>query len=239
MGGVDRVISVGPADIARDFALTHRSLLQAPKGNGYWLWKPYFIHRTLLELPENEWLFYCDAGSYFVSSIRPLLAVAASSGDDLMTFADAHTEVKFTKRDVFVALGADTAAHRNTPQRLGGFSLWKNTPQARSFATEWLHHCTDPQLLTDSPSTGNLPDYPAFSAHRHDQSIFSLLAKKHDLPPYRDPSQWGNDRMEVYPNSPYPQLIELTRQRDIPLKTQLKRSLKGLLGLPNKSAERD
>ncbi len=148
-----------------------------------------------------------------------------------MTFADGHPERHYSKREVLIALEADTADFLDSPQRLGGFSLWKNTPETSSFAATWLHYCCNPELLMDPTDADKALNHPGFKAHRHDQSIFSLLAKKHGLPAFRDPSQWGNDRTAAYPNSPYPQLIELTRQRDIPLGTRIKRSLKGLLHL--------
>ena len=130
-----------------------------------------------------------------------------------------------------MALGADSNEFTDTYQRLGGFSLWRKSPTTLNFASEWLRLACDPQLISDAPNRCGLPNYPEFVAHRHDQSIFSLLAKQHGLPAFRDPSQWGNDRLEAYPNSPYPQLIELTRERNIPLRTRVKRSVKSILGL--------
>jgi hypothetical protein len=35
------------------------------------------------------------------------------------------------------------------------------------------------RLITDLPSTCGLPEFPDFKSHRHDQSLFSLLYKKH------------------------------------------------------------
>src|SRR5262245_10922235 len=62
VGGFDRVQAYGPADIDPEFAAKNRHILSQPRGNGYWLWKPYFIARTLESLEHGDWLFYCDAG---------------------------------------------------------------------------------------------------------------------------------------------------------------------------------
>jgi hypothetical protein len=67
-------------------------------------------------------------------------------------------------------------------------------------------------LITEMKGTVG-PDYSDFVAHRHDQSIFSLLTKRYGLVAYRDPSQYGNDLREEYPASTYGQLIDLTRSR--------------------------
>lgn len=230
VGGFDRVLSFSPADIDPAFRTAHRGILNRVRGNGYWLWKPYLIHRTLPGMPTGDWLFYCDAGAYFVHSVRPLIERAEATGSDLLTFEDRHPEIKFAKRDALLLLDADRPAWLRTHQRLGGFSLWRNTAFTRQFTADWLRYATDERILTDLPNTLGQADHPEFQDSRHDQTIFSLLAKRHGLPAYRDPSQWGNDRTEAFSNSPYPQLIELTRQRNIPWRTRVKRSVKRLIG---------
>ncbi|MEM6771121.1 MAG: hypothetical protein AAF597_11095, partial [Bacteroidota bacterium] len=137
---------------------------------------------------------------------------------------------KYSKRDALLLLEADRPEITDTPQRLGGFSLWHNTPFARAFAARWLSACQDPRLITDQPNAQGRHNYPEFKDHRHDQSVFSILAKKHGLPAFRDPSQWGNDRQADYSNSPYPQLLKLTRKQDIPFHTQVKRRIKKIIG---------
>lgn len=226
VGGFDRVISYGPDDIDPDFSKTNQQILRAPRGNGYWLWKPYFIHQTLKTIAPEDWLFYSDSGSYFIHSVQPLVELAQSLQLSLITFEDAHKEENFSKRDALILLDADSPDVLNSPQRQAAFSLWRNDEFTRQFATSWLQYCQDPRIITDQQNTLGLPNHPAFQDHRHDQTVFSLLAKKHQLPAFRDPSQWGNDRMDAYPNSPYPQLIDHTRQRDAPFRTRLKRHIK-------------
>ncbi len=69
----------------------------------------------------------------------------------------------------------------------------------------------DERLSTDSNNQCGLPNYEGFREHRHDQSIFILLTKKCGLLGFRDPSQYGNPVMDLYPHSNYPQLINLTK----------------------------
>lgn len=229
-GGFDRVLSYGPRDIDPAFYAANKAILDQVRGNGYWLWKPYFINRTLLDLPEDNWLFYCDSGSYFVHSVHPLIDLAETTGSSILTFEDRHPERKYAKRDALLLMDADRAEILDTNQRIGGFSLWRNTAFTRQFTSDWLRFATDERILTDLPNTLGQANHPGFEDSRHDQTIYSILAKQHGIPAYRDPSQWGNDRTEEFPNSPYPQLIELTRQRNIPLRTQVKRRVKKWLG---------
>ena len=53
-------------------------------------------------------------------------------------------ERKWTKRDAFVLLGCDTPAFRDSPQRIGGYSLWRRSDTALELAESWLRHACDP-----------------------------------------------------------------------------------------------
>jgi hypothetical protein len=57
IGGFDRVTSFGPNHIDRDFALRHRRILRARKGDGLWLWKPYFVCQAFAALRDGDYLF--------------------------------------------------------------------------------------------------------------------------------------------------------------------------------------
>jgi hypothetical protein len=81
---------------------------------------------------------------------------------------------------------------------------------------------TDVRAISDDANVLGKPDYPGFREHRHDQSIFSLLTKRYDLPAFRDPSQWGNELRHCYPTSEYGQIIEHTRKRSRSVLSQLK-----------------
>ena len=58
---------------------------------------------------------------------------------------------------------------------------------ALALADEWLRCARDERLITDAPNRCGLPNHPAFRAHRHDQSIFSLRCKKRRVPPLGGP----------------------------------------------------
>jgi hypothetical protein len=51
-------------------------------------------------------------------------------------------------------------------------------------------------------------------SHRHDQSIISLISKKHNIKRFRDPSQFGlinHYEQEVENRSTYPQIVDSHR----------------------------
>jgi len=212
VGGFDKVICYGPRDIDRQFCARNRSLLRARIGAGYWLWKPYFIKRALGLLNNGDFLFYCDSGSHFVDRIDPLIELAIRTQQQVIPFDLTHLERCYTKRETFILMGCDAARFADTRQRLAGLILLQKSDFAEKFIDEFLELAQAPRLIADKKSTAD-PDHPDFVAHRHDQSIFSLLTKRYGLSAYRDPSQYGNDLREDYPTSTYGQLIDLTRSR--------------------------
>jgi len=208
----DKVICYGRKDLDREFRNRNRSILGARVGAGYWLWKPYFIKRALELLNQGDFLLYCDSGSHFIDRIDPLIAVAIQTEQPIIPFELVHLEKHYTKRDALILMGCDAPRFTETRQRLAGCILIRKSPFAETFVDEFLGLAEDPRLISDAPSTRG-SEYPDFVAHRHDQSIFSLLTKRYGLDAYRDPSQFGNDLRADYPTSTYGQLIDLTRSR--------------------------
>jgi hypothetical protein len=212
IGGFDRVISYDPRYIDPNFRIHNRYVLRFRTGAGYWLWKPYFIKRALSTLNEGDFLFYCDSGAHFVNCIDPLIEIAVRSRQPVIPFELNLQERSYTKRDTFILMGCDAARFADTPQRLSGYILFRKSSFAVAFVDEFLDLAQDSRLITDTKSR-LAADYSDFVVHRHDQSIFSLLTKRHGLAGYRDPSQFGNDLREEYPASAYGQLIDSTRSR--------------------------
>ena len=219
-GGFDKVISYHPEDIDESFYKKNKIILDQEKGNGYWLWKPYFIHKTLEQLQDGDYLFYCDAGSYFIRPVDPIINLCEKYNQDIICFGVGHIEKYWTKRDTFISLNCDDPKYTETEQRLGGFVLIKKSQFSVNFINEYLKLSQNPQLISDQPNICNLPNYPGFQQHRHDQSIFSLLTKKYNLIHFRDLSQFGNNCKNKYANSNYEQIIELTRKRKKPFRNK-------------------
>jgi hypothetical protein len=228
IGLFDEVISYSPDDIEPDFYKRNRKILSSGKGNGYWLWKPYFIKKTLEMLNWDDFLFYCDSGSYFISPITPLIEISLLNRQDIIVFELPCPEKIWTKRDVFILMDCDSPKYSDSNQRLSSFSLWKKSIFTINFINEFLHYAQDERLITDLKNQCGYPNYPEFKEHRHDQSIFSLLSKKHNLDAYRDPSQWGNSLKNLYPNSNYEQIIEHTRKGSWHMIDRVKRKTQNL-----------
>ncbi len=191
-GGFDKVYSFGPKDIDEQFREKNKDILSHQRGNGYWLWKPYFILRILHTLGNNDYLFYADSGTRFYKSITPLIermeswqqAILFSSagGNPRLTAIVEHQKNRYrTKRDTFILMGLDTPKYTDSRQHMAGYILLKKTPFAIQVIEEWLRYAQDPRVITDMPNQMGKMNYEGWMFHRYDQSILSLLMEKYNI----------------------------------------------------------
>ena len=176
----------GPDDLAPAFREAHATILSAPRGAGYWLWKPQIILQELDRIGPGEVLCYCDAGrsAYYRFPRMPerLIAKAAQHGFLLGPRIAQHGPMsRWTKRDAFILTGMDRPEIASRAPIQATWSFWTNCPPARAFLKLWLQACQDPRILTDQPSELG-PNYPDFQDHRHDQAALSLIAYRDGAP---------------------------------------------------------
>lgn len=231
-GGADKVYQYCVSDIDPEFRKKNEHILSQPRGNGYWLWKPYFIARTLRLLQEGDYLVYCDAGIYYNASVKKLIRAMERQGDDMMAFAINHMEYEYTKRDVFLALDADQEEYVRTPQRMAGTIVLRKNAHSVEVIEEWLRMAQQDGLITDAPNRLGKDNYEGFRDHRHDQSVWSVLSKKRNVRSYRDATQfglscglrpwlWKNRRLYRRTASDYPIIFILHRMYEVTWKVRL------------------
>ncbi len=214
-----------------DFYRQHTEILSALRGAGYWLWKPYYIAQTLQAAGPDDVIVYCDSAIEFIADVRPLIEICRESAGPMLFQTHNHLNIAWTKRDCLVGMQCDTQSFHTAQQVMGGLQFYRRCDANLEFVHTWLNFCRRSELLTDDPNTCGLTNHPEFVAHRHDQSILSLLAHQRQLPVYRDPSQWGTPWMlpqfrhfghstygqqSPYENSPYGQIINHHRCRKGP-----------------------
>lgn len=172
-----------------DFVKTHPR-----RGYGFWSWKPYIIHRHLASLPEGDVLLYVDAG--FSMNVEGLnrfhsytkRALAHPTG--WLAFESGSTQGAYTKRALLRALGADDEITRSLPMLQSCCQFISARPENRALLVRWYELMQQRPLIDDSRS----PDeYGDFVAHRHDQSVFSILAHRHGVDHSKDEIFWERD----------------------------------------------
>lgn len=173
-----------PWDIDQNFEKSNTKVLTHKEGDGWWLWKPYFIKQVLNQLEEGDIILYMDSGVYLTESIKPLMDYFISTDLPLMCFTRENhkglSEQRNTKRDCLITLGCDEPKYWQSSQRVCTYHLWRKCKTSLLLVDEWLYYCQFLKLIDNSASKH--PEYDEFQNHSNDQSIFSLLTKKYDIP---------------------------------------------------------
>jgi len=179
-----------------------RYAARAPRGFGFMLWKPLII-QAIFRRAETAGVVYADAGcevNAVESSVERFgrwVDEASRTGHRVWFVEGEWSERMYTKSDLLtlVPLGSDALDGR---QIQSGVFILANTQSSRDFVDEWatLAQLENHHLLDESASEKNAED-PQFVAHRHDQSIFSSLAKSHGWQPTDNETYFGPNRWET------------------------------------------
>lgn len=190
IGGFDKVIEYSPEDIDDDFYQKNKQILDIKRGAGLWLWKPYFILKTLQTLNEGDMLIYCDSGAVFSKNINHLCREMDSEGLSIFLSFVPLRLTQWMRKEVFVALDADNGDYHNSFQPWAGFIILRKNGESLKFIEEWLRLCTDYDLIRDAYP--NEINHPGFIEHRHDQSLLNVLSVRYKLANYKDVSHLGS-----------------------------------------------
>lgn len=172
-----------------DFVRTHPR-----RGYGFWSWKPYIIQRHLATLPAGEILLYLDAGYSLniegLTRFRAYVERAGSHPSGWFVFETGHAIGPYTKRSLLRAHGADLQATRELPMLQAGCHFIVARSDNIALAKQWFEAMQERALIDDSPAADEMP---GFIAHRHDQSVFSLLAHQRGIDHEKDETDWSPD----------------------------------------------
>jgi len=214
IGKADQFITYNPEFLkGSDFWNKNQYILSRPRGAGYWIWKPFIISEAFRDLREGDIVLYSDAGLKVISNLDPLFEAAKNDSRGIVLFklpavgVPHHKAKAWTKRDAFVLTKCDEEKYWNADMGNGAVSLWRKSEENIGFLNEWLRYLRDPRISTDDPNMSGRPNFMEFRDHRHDQSVLTILSTKYNLELYRDPTQYGNEELDKFTNSPYPQLF--------------------------------
>jgi len=204
--GFDEVISYSFNDIDSEFLEKNKHILSQSRGAGYWIWKPYFISKTLERMNEGDLLVYSDSGSIYQGSIQPLIDSIKNDPHGVLSFElKGLIEKDYTKKDSFVLMGLDDPKYTDTSQREATYIWLIKNDFTVKLINEYLEYAENENIITDLPNvTGD--NYSTFKDHRHDQSIWSLLCKKYDVEPHRLISQHGLHLINDFPDDKWGQI---------------------------------
>jgi hypothetical protein len=157
------------------FYEAHKDTLTQPRGAGYWLWKPYFVLKTMEQYPDDAVIIYADSGVVFTKPIDKILHELKTYDRVLVGQGKPAPLRRHLKREAQIALGIDTKEDILNQQNLWNFFFaLKNTPENRAYVKKWLALCQQKDLITDLP-LDPLKQEKEFEFHQHDQSMMSVV----------------------------------------------------------------
>ena len=213
--GIDGYISFNPKNLNKEFAEKYSKFLRNDvRGYGYWMWKPIIIKQTFDLIEEGDIVLYVDSGNTVIHSLDYLIQEAVKNDIVLFDNRDGNYQKttnknrQWTKRDCYVLMDCDEEKYYASPQVDAAYQIYKKNDRTIKFIDEYIGYCCNENIISDlkNITKDNLPE---FLDHRHDQSILSLMAVKHNISLLTEPSEWGN-----YLDRPYPQLFDHHRARN-------------------------
>jgi hypothetical protein len=170
--------------ILKEFALSNT-------GFGWWAWKPLLIEIEMQRASENELILYMDSGNTFkkdldlkefVKSLEQSkkyfdLIVTTVDGAGVRNFGS--EEFNWTKPDVLSLL--QRIDDQKTSQYAASWILIKKSTQTCSLIREWRELSFANNFKNINEDYGLVENLNLHVAHRHDQSIFSVVLKNSEL----------------------------------------------------------
>jgi hypothetical protein len=167
-----------------------------------------------------------DAAAFFISDVRMIEKVM---DDDIYATCLPYIEADWTKSEAFDIMDMDKEVYKNSFQYQASFMAFRKSMRSIMFVEEWLNNCCNPDLINPAQNIGK--QIETFQNHRMDQSCFSLLCKKYNVSPHKDPTQfgiWGYPEVRgaryvgVKMKNEYPIVIVLHRLKDFGLRNKLR-----------------
>lgn len=211
--GADVIYEYEKRHIDLDFYNNNEAILNAERGVGFWLWKPYVVNKVALQCSDGDILIYCDAGVKIISNVNEIIS---RMDQDIFLFSNGHNHIHWCKMDVIeTILGYGGIKHDvDLKQQVqASVIFFKVNQTTRDFIKEWLLWCQMPGFIDDSPS--KLPNHPEFAQHRYDQAILTCLQIKYGykLHWWAD-ARWYESQRYRWPEDTYPAMFDHHRFRN-------------------------
>jgi hypothetical protein len=182
-GWFDTTTICGPENLSDSFKHEFNDILEKPRGAGYWIWKFDIIKQKLTKMVNNDILIYMDAGCSINTNgktrFNEYIEILNNSYESIISFQTPHIEKKYTNKELFNHFNMNTNdANSNSGQIMATVLIMKNTEKIMKIIDECINVLrADHLLVTDHYN--KIEQSSEFKDNRHDQSILSLVRKKH------------------------------------------------------------
>lgn len=187
-GYFDLCYKMSTTDLPLDFQAKWGQFMgNNQKGFGYYIWKPKIIQTVFNMMSEGDIIVWLDAGMH----IKPEMGSDVMSNyydrltkseHDILAFEIKYLEADWNKRDLVELIQAryGDVIFEHKRQLCTGVLMLQKSDKSQRMLEEWVEisQLQQGHFIDNSPSV-NGKELPNFIDHRHDQSIFSLLAKSY------------------------------------------------------------
>lgn len=168
LGIFDRIILYSEIDLPEPFK-TYSEVY--PRGGGYWMWKPYIIHRTLQGMDNNDVLVYADAGCTLLPHTDWSKYLDRLTHYEALFFMAEGKNKRWCKQSVFSYFTPKSPNVWKSANQIQATVMFIKKVSDNEVIERWykaaLRH---PELFTDADKSKELP---GFREHRHDQSVLT------------------------------------------------------------------
>lgn len=209
--GVDVCWPQSPDTITQEFRDMNAEIFKHDRGYGYWVWKPYFIYKSMLNCQDGDILIYSDAGVEF---IQPVQYIIDKMDEDIFFFTNTFKQVEWTKGIILDTILPEwrDGRYNNNMQVQASNIFIKVNDKTKNFFKEYLLYCQMPGLITDEQSPTE--NFPTFAENRHDQSILCALQIKYGYKLHWFPSETAHHIHDRTPDDHYPAIFRHHRKRE-------------------------
>ena len=160
--------------------------LKSGRGHGFFWWKPFIIRKAVDESKLGDLVFYSDCGRYdggfrLGAGAKYLIERFHQTGFTGVEVPQFGPAKLWTRVECFSGSGCDILKFGDLPQVQATFTLWKNTPINNRALAEWESACRNPIWVADPVGDELINQLLCFKEHRHDQSLLTLITRKHSL----------------------------------------------------------
>jgi hypothetical protein len=176
------------SDDIKDFKLKNQHLWDYNKGDGFWIWKPYVIRKTLDIVNDGDIVVYCDTRYIMTEDIHShIKSHFENTTEDFFVLKTHHfvsdsiqIEKMWSKGDAFHLIGVDINDESYPYQIWSGFICLRKNEKTIDIIDQWLNHCQDERIITDNVNVFQ-NNHSTFRENRYDQTVLSLVLKKNKI----------------------------------------------------------
>ena len=188
-------------DLNEDFKKYISSLLKLGKtrGYGHWVWQTYIHQKVLSNMKEGDIYHWCDIGCHLnkegIARLKEYIQIVQKDKNGCLFFSyikpsldkkfnnyqfPQNLEYQYTKSDLIKYFNLDLNDEIiQTPQVWGGSFFLRKCEISMALMKEHYNITRNRyDLINDEESKFTEKSLPGFIAHRHSQSVLSILAKK-------------------------------------------------------------